>query len=160
MWSPLGTKELLPVIDAPLSCGYEKNIPENILTVPLTGCHVKHLATCNVSVKLPWLILLLPLWLINVSSQIMESLQASTYSLQFLYINKFDQHKVATAICEEEIQPSPRAGGNRGKCVPKDPTIAPTTTTPPPATAAQSLPNLNGKCERVHWVVRCQTKDL
>lgn len=145
LWSPLGTKELLPVVDAPVSCGYEVNIPENVLIVPLTGCHVKHLATCNVSTEL-WLILFLP-------SQIMESLQASTYSLQFLYINKFGQHKVATAICEEEIQPSPRTGGIRGKCVPKDPTVAPTIPTPAHPTVAQPIPNLNGKCDCVHLVV-------
>lgn len=150
MWSPLGTKELLPVVDAPVSCGYETNIPENILIVPLTGCHVKHLATCNVSVELLWLILFSPLWIIHVLSQIMESLQASTYSLQFLYINKSGQHKIATAICEEEIQLGPRAGGNQGKCVPRDPTVVPTTPTPAHTTVTLPISNLNGKCDRVH----------
>lgn len=144
LWSPLGPKELLPVVDAPVSCGYEVNIPENVLIVPLTGCHVNHLATCNVSMEL-WLVLFLPLWIIH--PQIMESLQASTYSLQFLYINKFGQHKVATAICEEEIQLSPRMGGNQGKCIPKDPTVAPTTPTPAHTTVALPIPNLNGKCD-------------
>lgn len=147
-----GTEELLPVVDAPESCGYEVNTPENILTVPLSGCHVKHLATCNVSMELSWFFLVLPSWLIQVLSQILESLQASTYSLQFLYINKFGQHKVATAVCEEEIQLSPRAGGNRGKCIPKHPTVMPTTSTQ--TTVSQSLPKLNGKCEQAYPVTK------
>ncbi|XP_056877272.1 uncharacterized protein LOC130518575 [Takifugu flavidus] len=116
----LGPKELLPVVDAPASCGYELNIPENVLIVPLTGCHVKHLATCN----------------------------ASTYSLQFLYINKFGQHKIATAICEEEIQLSPRTGGNQGKC-PRDPAGAPAA--PPPA-GALPIPNLNACTQDQYFV--------
>lgn len=149
LWSPLGTKELLPVIDAPVSCGYEVNIPENLLIVPLTGCHVKHLATCNVSMELLWLILFLPFWIIHVLSQIMESLQASTYSLQFLYINKSGQHKIATAICEEEIQLSPRAGGSQGKCIPRDPTGVPPTKPPAHTTGALPISNLNGKCGHV-----------
>lgn len=154
LWSPLGTKELLPVVDAPVSCGYEVNIPENVLTVPLTGCHVKHLATCNVSMQLLWLILFSLLRLINVLSHIMASSQASTYSLQFLYINDFGQHKIATAICEEEIQLSPRTGGSQGKCIPKDPTRAPPTPPPPHTTVALPIPNLNGKCDHVcqHYV--------
>lgn len=87
----------------------------------------------------------------------MESLQATTYSLQFLY--KMNQLKIATAVCEEERQPSPRAGASPGKCVPQSSTVAPTATQPPiptrPATttAAQttvfhSLPNLNGECDQ------------
>lgn len=47
-----GTSELLAVTDAPPSCGYEVNPRTNTLNVPFTGCHVKHLATCNVSVDL------------------------------------------------------------------------------------------------------------
>lgn len=76
----------------------------------------------------------------------MASLQASTYSLQFLY--KIEQLKVASAVCEEERQPSPRAGGTPGKCIPHPPTVAPTTTTArtaAPTTVLRSLPNLNGE---------------
>lgn len=46
-----GTNELLDVTDA-LYCGYEVNHLMNTLDVPFTGCHVKHLATCNVSMDL------------------------------------------------------------------------------------------------------------
>ncbi|XP_039977772.1 zona pellucida sperm-binding protein 4-like [Xiphias gladius] len=38
----LGTKDLLSVMDAPKSCGYDVNPLENTLTVPFTGCNVKH----------------------------------------------------------------------------------------------------------------------
>ncbi|XP_032391963.1 uncharacterized protein LOC116702014 [Etheostoma spectabile] len=38
----LGSKKLLPVMDAPKSCGYEVDSFNNTLTVPFTGCHVKH----------------------------------------------------------------------------------------------------------------------
>ncbi|XP_035848923.1 zona pellucida sperm-binding protein 4-like isoform X1 [Sander lucioperca] len=37
----LGSKEL-SVMDAPKSCGYEVNSFQNTLTVPFTGCNVKH----------------------------------------------------------------------------------------------------------------------
>lgn len=47
-----GSKDLLPVIDAPVSCGYEVNTMKNTLTIPFTGCLVTHLATCNVSIRL------------------------------------------------------------------------------------------------------------
>lgn len=71
----------------------------------------------------------------------MQPLQASTYSLQFLY--KIDQLKIATAVCEEERQLSPRGGGGSpGTCIPYT-TAAPTTA--PPTTAPQSLPRLNGE---------------
>lgn len=50
--SSLGTNELLAVTDAPPSCGYEVNPLKNTLYVPFTGCHVNHLATCNVSMDL------------------------------------------------------------------------------------------------------------
>lgn len=83
--------------------------------------------------------------LAHVLCQIMDWLQGSTYSLQFLY--KIDQLKIATAVCDEERQPSPRTGGSPGRCLPQSPTVAPTTT---PTTTAQttvfpSLPNLNGE---------------
>ncbi|XP_071356625.1 zona pellucida sperm-binding protein 4-like [Trachinotus anak] len=38
----LGSKDLLSVMDAPESCGYDVNLLENTLTVPFTGCNVKH----------------------------------------------------------------------------------------------------------------------
>ncbi|XP_033493670.1 zona pellucida sperm-binding protein 4-like [Epinephelus lanceolatus] len=38
----LGSKELLSVVDAQESCGYEVNFFQNTLTVPFTGCNVKH----------------------------------------------------------------------------------------------------------------------
>ncbi|XP_034748666.1 zona pellucida sperm-binding protein 4-like [Etheostoma cragini] len=38
----LGSKKLLPVMDAPKSCGYEVDSFTNTLTVPFTGCNVKH----------------------------------------------------------------------------------------------------------------------
>ncbi|XP_059205155.1 zona pellucida sperm-binding protein 4-like [Centropristis striata] len=38
----LGTKELLPVMEARESCGYEVDSLRNTLTVPFTGCNVKH----------------------------------------------------------------------------------------------------------------------
>ncbi|XP_041811889.1 zona pellucida sperm-binding protein 4-like [Chelmon rostratus] len=38
----LGTKDLLSVVDAPASCGYNVNSFKNTLTVPFTGCNVKH----------------------------------------------------------------------------------------------------------------------
>uniref|UniRef100_UPI0037E8596C zona pellucida sperm-binding protein 4-like n=1 Tax=Semicossyphus pulcher TaxID=241346 RepID=UPI0037E8596C len=38
----LGSKELLSVTEAPDSCGYEINSFSNTLTVPFTGCNVKH----------------------------------------------------------------------------------------------------------------------
>ncbi|XP_023265683.1 zona pellucida sperm-binding protein 4-like [Seriola lalandi dorsalis] len=38
----LGTKDVLSVMDAHESCGYEVNPLRNTLTVPFTGCHVKH----------------------------------------------------------------------------------------------------------------------
>lgn len=96
--------------------------------------------------------LLLPLWIIHVLSQIMASLQTSTYSLQFLYINKFGEHKIATAICEEEIQLSPRAGGNQGKCISRDPSGGPAAPSPG-HTVPLPIPNLNGKCDCVDVVV-------
>ncbi|XP_074542254.1 zona pellucida sperm-binding protein 4-like [Halichoeres trimaculatus] len=37
----LGSKELLPITDAPESCGYDVNFFTNILSVPYTGCNVK-----------------------------------------------------------------------------------------------------------------------
>ncbi|XP_074470657.1 zona pellucida sperm-binding protein 4-like [Sebastes fasciatus] len=38
----LGSKEVLSVIDAPDYCGYEVNSFQDNLTVPFTGCNVKH----------------------------------------------------------------------------------------------------------------------
>ncbi|XP_060949353.1 zona pellucida sperm-binding protein 4-like [Limanda limanda] len=38
----LGSADLLPVMDAPESCGYDVNSLRNTLTVPFGGCHVKH----------------------------------------------------------------------------------------------------------------------
>lgn len=140
-----GTTELLPVVDAPMSCGYEVNTLKNVLNVPFTGCHVKYLATCNVSMELSRIILLSFAFL-HVLSQ-----QATTYSLQFLYVNKIGQHKVATAICEEERQPSPRSGGSPLPC-PLTTTAVPITpsSTTAQITVPQSLPDLNGESEHVH----------
>lgn len=75
----------------------------------------------------------------------MDWLQGSTYSLQFLY--KIDQLKIATAVCDEERQPSPRSGGVPGRCLPQSPTVAPTTTAQ--TTVFPSLPNLNGERDPV-----------
>ncbi|KAK1880463.1 Zona pellucida sperm-binding protein 1 [Dissostichus eleginoides] len=38
----LGSKELMAVIDAPGFCGYKVNAFQKTLTVPFTGCNVKH----------------------------------------------------------------------------------------------------------------------
>ncbi|KAK2830465.1 hypothetical protein Q5P01_018396 [Channa striata] len=38
----VGLNELLPVMDAPESCGYDVNPVKNTLFVPFTGCNVKH----------------------------------------------------------------------------------------------------------------------
>ncbi|XP_029370675.1 zona pellucida sperm-binding protein 4-like [Echeneis naucrates] len=38
----LGSKELLPIMDAPVSCGYDVNLFKNTLTVPFTGCNVRY----------------------------------------------------------------------------------------------------------------------
>ncbi|XP_040909770.1 zona pellucida sperm-binding protein 4-like isoform X2 [Toxotes jaculatrix] len=38
----LGSKDLLSVMDAPESCGYDVNPLKNTLTVPFNGCYVKH----------------------------------------------------------------------------------------------------------------------
>ncbi|XP_041665847.1 zona pellucida sperm-binding protein 4-like [Cheilinus undulatus] len=38
----LGSKDLLSVTEAPESCGYDINLFSNILSVPFTGCNVKH----------------------------------------------------------------------------------------------------------------------
>ncbi|CAJ1083395.1 zona pellucida sperm-binding protein 4-like isoform X2 [Xyrichtys novacula] len=38
----LGLKDLLSITDAPESCGYEVNFFTNTLSVPYTGCNVKH----------------------------------------------------------------------------------------------------------------------
>ncbi|CAB1443393.1 unnamed protein product [Pleuronectes platessa] len=37
-----GSTDLLPVMDAPESCGYDLNPLRNTLSVPFGGCHVKH----------------------------------------------------------------------------------------------------------------------
>ncbi|XP_070778257.1 zona pellucida sperm-binding protein 4-like [Enoplosus armatus] len=38
----LGSKDLLSIMDAPESCGYKVNSFKKTLTVPFTGCNVKH----------------------------------------------------------------------------------------------------------------------
>nr|XP_019957494.1 PREDICTED: zona pellucida sperm-binding protein 4-like [Paralichthys olivaceus] len=73
----LGSTDLLPVMDAPESCGYDVNPLGNTLTVPFGGCHVKH------------------------------SFQTDSYSLQLLYINEFGQTQVAAATCEESLKFGP-----------------------------------------------------
>lgn len=44
-----GPNDLLSVMDAPASCGYDVNLSENKLYVPFTGCNVKSVADCHVS---------------------------------------------------------------------------------------------------------------
>ncbi|XP_068189786.1 zona pellucida sperm-binding protein 4-like [Antennarius striatus] len=70
----LGSKDMLLVTDAPESCGYEVDFSLNTLTVPFTGCNVKHIANCYTSI----------------------------YSLQLLYDDEYGETKVATTSCEEK----------------------------------------------------------
>ncbi|AWP21553.1 putative zona pellucida sperm-binding protein 4-like isoform 2 [Scophthalmus maximus] len=66
----LGSRDLLSVMDAPESCGFDVDTFRNTLTVPFGGCHVKH------------------------------SFQTDSYSLQLLYVNDLGQTQVTTASCE------------------------------------------------------------
>ncbi|XP_073340154.1 zona pellucida sperm-binding protein 4-like [Pagrus major] len=87
----LGSKEVVSVMDAPGFCEYDVNSYENTLTVPFTGCNVKHEANCK----------------------------ANSYSLQLLYVDELGQTKVATTSCETRTGPSLRSSGqHKAKCSP------------------------------------------
>ncbi|XP_062265904.1 zona pellucida sperm-binding protein 4-like [Platichthys flesus] len=87
----LGSTDLLPVKDAPDSCGYDLNPLRNTLTVPFGGCHVKH------------------------------SFQTDSYGLELLYVNESGQTQVATANCEESLKFEPglrrRSDKPKEKCL-------------------------------------------
>ncbi|XP_035039424.1 zona pellucida sperm-binding protein 4-like [Hippoglossus stenolepis] len=94
----LGSTDMLPVMDAPESCGYDVNPLRNTLTVPFGGCHVKH------------------------------SFQTDSYGLELLYINEFGRTQVATAYCEESLKfdpgQRPRSDKPKEKCLTPPPSPA------------------------------------
>ncbi|XP_044028655.1 uncharacterized protein LOC122864925 [Siniperca chuatsi] len=114
----LGSKDLLSVMDAPESCGYEVNSFKNTLTVPFTGCNVKN---------------------------------TDRYSLQLLYVDKFDQTQIATASCEKSPKFDPglfARSSSRHKPTSKCsyPTVAPPRPTLPVAQTCSVPPWEQVKC--------------
>nr|XP_046274165.1 zona pellucida sperm-binding protein 4-like [Scatophagus argus] len=111
----LGSSDLLSVIDAPASCGYEINTLQNTLTIPFTGCKVKFEAKCNTYV----------------------------YSVRLLYVDEFGETKVSTASCDAKKEKSDLGLFPRSSVQPTSKCANPTTA--PPPSKAQNCAVITGE---------------